>query len=133
MSDARPPVTPIAVVQRIYACIANGDLASAAMLLAPNFVAVQASALPFAGEWRGSEGFAAMGAALLATWPDFTVVPQRFFIDDDVVLVLARVRGADGKLDQPLIEYWRVAHDRALECRPFYFDAAAAAATAQGA
>lgn len=132
MPDARRPLTALAVVQKIYGSVADGDLVSAAMLVAPEFVAIQASALPFAGTWRGTDGFAAMGAAIYTAWPDFAVVPQRFFADDDVVLVLARVRGAGGKLDQPMIESWRVADGRAVECRPFYFDAAAAAATSTG-
>lgn len=132
MHDPSPPCDPLGVVRDIYACVSGGDLAGAAAMIAPDFIATQAASLPFGGTWRGHAGFAAMGAAIFEAWPDFAVSPERFFVDADTVVVLTRVSGAGGRLDQPMIERWRVVDGHAVECQPFYHDAAAAAASARG-
>lgn len=124
--------TPVETIKAIYAAIGVGDLDAAISLLDPGIVVQQSSALPFAGEWRGHDGFRAMGAAIYEAWPDFSVKPEQFLSDGKTVLVVTRVRGANTTampLDQPMIERWRVAGGKAVECQPFYFDPAAAAAT----
>lgn len=60
-----------AVVRELYANIERADLAAAVALLAEDVVVVQAASLPFGGEWRGPDGFAAMAAEIGAAWPDF--------------------------------------------------------------
>jgi uncharacterized protein len=125
----------VELVRGIYAAVAQGDLNAVIGLLDAGITVVQSSALPFAGEWRGHDGFRAMGAAIYAAWPDFSVTPERFLDDGDTVLVMTRVRAGIGSakpLDQPMIERWRVVDGKAVECQPFYFDPAAAAATANG-
>lgn len=128
-----PAASALDVVRAIYAGVAANDQAALGSLIDPGIVVHQAKALPFGGRWEGLDGFAAMAARLYAAWPDFEVEPVAFFADGDVVLVETRVRArldAPRPLDQPMIERWRITAGRAVECRPFYFDAAAAAASA---
>lgn len=123
------------LVRGIYTAVAQGNLDAVIASLAPGITVVQSSALPFAGAWHGHDGFRTMGAAIDAAWPDFSVTPERFLGDGDTVLVMTRVRAGISSakpLDQPMIERWRVVDGKAVECQPFYFDPAAAAATANG-
>jgi len=125
---------PIKVIRRLYQAIAADDLESVIDLLWPDIVVSQSSALPFAGVWRGHDGFRAMGAAIYAAWPDFAVTPRTFLSSNETVIVLTHVVGAVGgatPLDQLMIELWRVRDGKAIECRPFYFDPVLAAASAQ--
>lgn len=125
------------IVRAIYDDVGRGDLAAVAARLDPRFLAEQDATLPFGGLWHGADGFSRMGAAILAAYPGFTVEPTAFRPSGSAVLVLTRVRApaADGRpaLDQPMIEFWRVEDCRAVECRPFYSDLAATAASAAGA
>ncbi len=103
-------------------------------MLHPEFQMEQSSALPFAGTWRGTAGFKAVGAEIFRAWPDFSVTPTSFSSLDDVVLVITHLTGTNPSgsepLDQMMIEYWRIADGKAIECRPFYFDPLAAARSA---
>lgn len=125
---------PIELVKTIYAAVGAGDLEAVLALLHPDFELEQSSALPFAGTFRGADGFKALGAAIYRAWPDFAVTPTAFAPVDDGVLVVTHLSGSnpDGSapLDQQMIEYWRVAEGKAIGCRPFYFDPVAAARSA---
>jgi ketosteroid isomerase-like protein len=95
------------LVRGIYTAVAQGDIDAVIALLDPAITVVQSSALPFAGGWCGHKGFRAMGAAIYAAWPDFSVTPERFLGDGDTVLVMTRVRAgisSANPLDQPMIE-----------------------------
>ena len=122
------------VVRGIYDAVGRGDWDGVLSRVHPAAVFTQSSALPFGGEWRGHEGFRTMGDAIFKAWPDFSVRPLRFAQEGDVVLVVTRVDGSnpagDGRLDQEMIEYWRVVDGQAVECRPFYFDPGKAAKSA---
>jgi uncharacterized protein len=134
LSQGRTLSTPLELVHRIYDAVGRGDLADVASRLSPGFVAEQNPALPFGGRWIGPAGFMAMGEAILAAYPGFAVEPARFHECGSAVLVKTRVRApaADARqaLDQAMFEYWEFADGRAIACRPFYADPAAAAASA---
>lgn len=117
-------------VQAIYAAVGRGDIAAAAARLSPDIVVRQSSGLPFAGNWHGRAGFTAMAAMIGEAWPGFAVSPELMLAHDDTVLVLTRVTGASGALDQPMIERWRVLRGEAVECQPFYFDTSVASSAA---
>jgi hypothetical protein len=96
--------------------------------LSPDIVVRQSFSLPMAGNRDGKTEFAAMANIIDAAWPGVSVEPEFMFGDDDKLLVMARIRGADGALDQAMIEFSRVRDGRAVDCQPFYFDPDAAAA-----
>lgn len=124
-------LSPLAVIRAIYDRVAEGGDVSA--YLDDAIVVVQAQSLPFGGIWQGHDGFAQMARRIYQAWPDFQVEPLAFYADGDVVLVETVVRGntaSRSPLNQPMIERWRVVAGRAVECQPFYFDAAAAASSA---
>jgi ketosteroid isomerase-like protein len=125
--------SPVELVRLIYADVARGDLPGVVARLSEDFIAEQNATLAFAGRWSGPEGFAAMGAEILRAFPGFSVSPERFHETGAAVLVEARVRAPaqDGRpaLDQLLFEYWEFEGGRAVACRPFYTDLAAATAS----
>jgi hypothetical protein len=124
----------IDVVRGIYEAVSRADWDSVLARLDTQVVFEQSSALPFAGVWKGHDGFKKLGEAIFRAWPDFTVEPVSFCEAGDVVLVVTRVRGAKPRagagLDQTMIEYWKIENQRAVECRPFYFDPVLAAQSA---
>jgi uncharacterized protein len=120
----------LSAVQAIYVGVAQGDFQAVLDLLAPDIIVHQAAVLPMGGIWRGRKGFSAMAETINRAWPGFSVTPTGMFGNGDEVIVLARISGAAGALDQQMIEYWRVRDGQATECRPFYFDPAAAATAA---
>lgn len=121
-------LSPLAVIRAIYDRVAEGGDVSG--YLDEGISVVQAPSLPFGGTWQ--DGFAQMARRIYQAWPDFQVEPQAFYADGDVVLVETLVQGntaCRSPLNQPMIERWRVIAGRAVECQPFYFDAAAAASS----
>ena len=53
-----------ATLEKFMACFRAGDLAAACELIAPDAVWHEAESLPWRGEWRGPDGFAAMIGAI---------------------------------------------------------------------
>ncbi|MBI1188731.1 MAG: hypothetical protein GC206_15600 [Alphaproteobacteria bacterium] len=133
-ADAAEESAAVAVVRGIYDAVARSDWDGVLARLHADVLCEQSSALPFAGVWRGHDGFQRMGAAIFRAWPNFTVEPLAFAQAGDVVLVLTRVKGGDpaaaAVLDQTMIEFWKVEGAQATECRPFYFDPVIAAQSA---
>jgi uncharacterized protein len=128
-SDGQADVS-VNVIRDIYDAVSNSDWDGVLAKIDTNIIFEQSSILPFAGVWKGHEGFQALGAAIFRAWPDFKVEPKSFFVTGNDVLVLTHVSGSNSRgeppLDQTMIEYWRVADGKAVECRPHYFDPTAA-------
>jgi uncharacterized protein len=123
-------VSAEAVVRTLYTKVGEGNFEGVLSLLADDAVFVQATSLPFGGEWRGKTGFTEMARRIVSAWPGFAATPRAFFANgQDQVAVLASLNGE--ALDMDMIELWTVVGDRIARCQPFYFDAAAAARTAK--
>lgn len=128
---ARP--SRIAIAQQLYQLALGGDMAGAAALLTDDCVIREASALPFAGEFRGKgalqELLARVGAVLTLKDVRFT----GFYESGDVVIaaleLVADRNGADEVL--PVLERLRFRGDQVCSLEPFYFDSARVQACAR--
>ena len=101
--------SPVDLVKAIYAAVGAGDLDAVLAMLQSEFELEQSSALPFAGVWRGADGFKAAGAAISAAWPDFAVRPLAFAPIDDGVLVVTHLSGTNPEGSVPLGRLFSVA------------------------
>ncbi len=100
--------------------------------LDPEFVLYQAASLPFAGEWRGRDGFRAWMRAMADNFTSFKGRDARVITSGDTVIVVLTLVGEARKTGQhietPLVQVNKVRGGRMLEVRPFYWDTAATSA-----
>ncbi|MDV3127024.1 nuclear transport factor 2 family protein [Mycobacterium sp. 21AC1] len=129
----------IAVLQRFYEAETAylesepKDFSVIAVTLHPDCVMHQPDALPYAGQWRGHQGFEQWMAAFSEVWSSLTVTAPQFFPSgSDVVFVRSTVeataRANGAKLTWPLLQMITVKDGLILEIQPFHWDTAAIAA-----
>ena len=82
--------------------------------------------LPYAGDWNGLEGIAALFQKMQESWSNVAVENLRAAQNDDVVLMsctLSLTSRANGvTIKQPFAEVLRFRDGRLLEGTPFYYD-----------
>jgi acetyl esterase len=123
---ARPGGGRAATAQRLYQLALSGDFAAAEALLTEDFAIHEATALPFAGTYRGR---GALRQLLETVGGLLTLKDVRFhgFLENgDVVVVMVDLvadrHGEDEVL--PLMERLRFRGELICELQPFYFDPA---------
>jgi acetyl esterase len=130
-ADLKAALTPpgggrLATARRLYQLALSGDFKTVETLVTDDFVVHEASALPFAGSYRGK---GAMQELLIKVGGMLKLKDVRFggFLEDgDTVVVLVElVADRQGKDEIiPLMERLRFRGDQICELLPFYFDAA---------
>jgi acetyl esterase len=130
-ADLRAALAPpyggrLGTAQRLYQLALSGDFKTAESLVTDDFVIHEATALPFAGSYRGK---GALQELLVKVGGMLKLKDVRFggFLEDgDTVVVLVELvadrQGHDEIL--PLMERLRFRGDLICELIPFYFDAA---------
>ncbi|MEV4498657.1 nuclear transport factor 2 family protein [Micromonospora arborensis] len=107
----------------------KASFAGLAACLAPDVVMYQAEALPYGGQWRGSEGIERFMAAMSKVWQSLEFFEQRFVVDRDTVVVYnrgrLRARATGRVLDTSVMQLITVRDGLIAEIRPFYLDTAA--------
>lgn len=115
----------VRIVQSFYEAGARGDVPAMLALLAPDFVAYESDSLPFAGEYRGTEGFVQL----------LQRVSSLFHLDihvdafvDSGEHVIAFVKGqfvpVDGGAPVPvdIKECWTLRNHQIVELKPYYWN-----------
>jgi acetyl esterase len=130
-ADLRTALAPpgggrLATARRLYQLALSGDFKTVETLVTDDFVIHEASALPFAGSFRGK---GALQELLIKVGGMLKLKDVRFggFLEDgDTVVVLVElVADRQGKDEIiPLMERLRFRGDQICELLPFYFDAA---------
>lgn len=108
------------------------DTALLAEVFHPDVVIHEPAALPYAGDWRGRDGIAALILAMGDTWSAMAVEDRQATCSGDSVYMscqLSLTARASGKsLIQPFAELLRFKDGLVIEGTPFYFDTYALAA-----
>ena len=78
-------------VQSMFAALAGGDLETLKSYLHPDVVVKEADCLPFAGVYRGPEGYLELVQKVTGTWvdPDFSV--KAMLGEGDLVVVVSEL------------------------------------------
>ena len=117
----------IAVVEAIYAAMADSDLSTLFDLLDPTIVVVQDDRLPWGGRHVGHDGFAKFGLTLRAHIESSVTTEAMFDADGDVVQV-GRTRGTVVATGVPFdiaeVHRWTLRDGRAVAAH-FSIDTAA--------
>jgi ketosteroid isomerase-like protein len=112
------PGADVAVVERIYAAMAERDIGALLDLIDPECVITQDERLPWGGRFAGHDGFAAFAAALTGAI-ESAVTAEALFEADGHVYQFGRTRGtakASGRsFDIAEVHRWLVRDGRAVE------------------
>lgn len=120
-------MSPLDVVQSIYAAMAARDTEQLFQLVDPDCVITQDPALPWGGRHVGHDGLAEFALTLTGTI-DSAVTTEAMFEADDEVIQVGRTRGtvrANGvAFDVPEVHRWTVVDGKAVAAH-FAIDTAA--------
>jgi uncharacterized protein len=101
--------TPADVVRRHYMASAHGDLAALRATLAPDVEWTEMTGFPLAGTYRTPAGVTGgVMEALARDWDDWTAHDDRYVVDGENVIVLARYTARNKATGKALNS--RVAH-----------------------
>lgn len=96
-------------------------------LLHPDFVAYEATSLPYAGKFEGMAGLFRLLQQLVDTWSKMDATEFDYVASEESVVASFRLRATSrstGKaIDQRICEYWKFRDGKAVHLQPFYFDA----------
>ena len=116
-----------ALFDQFMTAVTTRDGAGAKAMLHPDFTVVEAAGLPYAGTWRGYEGWRALNRAVRDAWADFHVETDEFLGETDATLVVrmtisgkARLTGTPFKTG--ILEIWRFEGGLIREVTPYYWD-----------
>lgn len=123
--------------EKEYLATGGQDFSSIARTLDPECVMHQPNSLPYAGEWRGHDGFEQWMTAFGETWSSLSVENPVFFPSgpDHIFVrstVVARSKRTGTEITWPLLQMVTIRNDRILEIQPFYWDTVPVSAAAAG-
>jgi ketosteroid isomerase-like protein len=116
-----------AFCERFFAAITSGNMDEVAGLIDPEFVVTEAEGLPYAGTYRGVDGWRALSKAIVAAWGSFKLQPLEYLGETaDTIVVRFAISGRSRKTGTPfestVLELWRFRGDRLREIVPYYWD-----------
>jgi ketosteroid isomerase-like protein len=110
-------VTPVEVVQAVYAAMADRDFDRLFALVDPAVVITQDPRLPWGGRFEGHDGLAAFALALTGTIDSQVTVDAIYATDTEVVQygrTRGTVRATDAPFEIPEMHRWEVRAGRAV-------------------
>lgn len=114
-----------AFVDELYAATAAGDWQRASDMLTEDFVAVEASGLPMAGEYRGRTGLRDLYGRVMTMVDVAGLERAALTIGDDYAVAVLTMRFADETLaPAELCEMFRFRDGKCCEIKPYYFEIA---------
>lgn len=106
----------------------GGDFAVIAELLHQEVVMHQAPSLPYAGEWKGHDGFRLWMDAFSKAWSALAVENPKLHVSGDTVFsrstLVATARASGISVSFPMLQEIRIRDGKISEFRPFYWDTA---------
>lgn len=125
--DPRAILTRFYEAESAYLAVDEGDFAPMADTLHPECVMVQPESLPYAGEWRGHEGYHRWMLAFGRAWASLSVEDSSVYVADgetvisrSIVVATARLTGQEIKY--PLLQIITIREGRILRIEPFHWD-----------
>lgn len=118
----------LAVQQAFVTAVFAGAAATIHALAAPDFELLEGSGLPFAGVYRGAEGFLEFLSVFAATFEIERLAPVRSFMSDDPDRLafefdLRGIHRATGEVfESSLIELWNFRGGQVVSIKPHYFN-----------
>jgi uncharacterized protein len=118
----------LSVVQTYYEALARGNMEQLIAIIADDIVLEEASSLPYAGIYKGHQGWMEFGTAFNTVWQDATITVDSINDAGDYVVGLARLsaksRSTLKSIEMPLAEFFWIADGKIKRLVPFYWDTA---------
>lgn len=116
-----------AFCERFLSAMSAGDFAATSDMIDRDFVVQEAAGLPYAGTYRGIDGWRELSKAVLKTWADFKIRPLELLGETDNTLVVrfalsGRSRRTGTSFETTVLELWRFRDGRLCEIVPYYWD-----------
>lgn len=113
--------------ERFFAALNSGDLQTVGGMLAPDFFVLEPDGLPYAGCYRGLDGWRELAKAVLKTWAGFKIHPLEYLGETTDTLVVrfalsGRSRKTGKTFETTVLELWRFRGPQLCEIRPYYWD-----------
>jgi ketosteroid isomerase-like protein len=119
----------LALQERFVTAVFAGDADTIRALCAPEFELHEGSGLPFAGTYRGADGFLAFLGIFNDTFEIHELAPVRTFSTDDPAWLIgelnlrATLRATGQAFASSLLELWQFRDGNVVSIKPHYFNA----------
>ena len=116
----------IKITERLYASAVAEDWEEFEKYLHPDFVIRESAALPYAGTYRGVQGFRDVVRTVFTRFQRLEAEPGNYMEGDDYVAAIVMLRGK-GKLtgrnfETSVVELFRFEDGKVIEILPYYWD-----------
>jgi len=126
------------VVLSVYEAFRHGNIGAVLNHIDPhgdlNFEGP--STIPWAGQWRGREGWAKFFEAIGSSLDDITLTMEPFAVQGDKVVAVGRYQGrvklTGKRIDSPVVHLWTVRNGLVMRCQELTNTALEAAACTAG-
>lgn len=116
----------IEIVNQMYGALPAMDWDTYQSHMHADFCVVEADSLPYAGTYRGMDGFQQLVGIVFGMFSDFIPTITDMAVSDNRVMVwvdMTMTGAKSGKtINTPMIEVFSFEGDKVREIRPFYFD-----------
>jgi uncharacterized protein len=115
-------------LQRFFTAVLAGDQAAQRSLIHPDFVLYEADGLPYAGMYRGTEGWFAAFGKIATTWADMKIEQKLLIGEPDAeefawfMSMSGRAATTGKKFETTVFELWSVRDGKVFSIRPHYWD-----------
>lgn len=113
--------------ERFMAATRTGDKAALTEMVHPDFELIEPTGVPYAGAYRGVDGWRKLSKAVIEAWEDFRVEPLAFPGETgNTFTVHMRLSGRSRKTGRPfsmsVLELWTFKDGQLTSIAPHYFD-----------
>ena len=112
------------LTRQIVGHVQTGELTEAIKFVHADFSATEAESLPFAGSFRGPDGFVELLSKLTGAWENMAFELNDLTADKEYAALHVHMTGlANGHpFRVPLSEIWRFEDGKLIAATPYYFD-----------
>ena len=117
------------IQEQFVSAVLAGDADTIRSLCAPEFELHEGSGLPFAGTYRGADGFLKFLGVFNDTFDIEELAPVRIFTTDDPDWLIgelnlrATLRANQKRFESSLLEMWQFSNGKVVSIKPHYFNA----------
>jgi ketosteroid isomerase-like protein len=121
-------MSPQEIIFRFYELVVQGDIAGAEALVHPDFIGEEAASLPYAGTYKGLEGWRRLLANVGSVFTEFMPTVEYALTDETGTRVIVMV-GLTGRsiktgerFETSMLELWELRDGLISLVRPYYWD-----------
>ena len=119
-------MTKVEIAKKFYEFSASEQKEQFESLLHSDFRVIEAENMPYAGIYKGAEGFREIVSIVFSYFAELRVEPVFYTEGDDHVIALVKLAGvgkaAGQAFESNLLEVFRFEGDKIIEIRPYYWD-----------